>query len=287
MRSFEVYRLIPLASTTPEEQRHAIATRWVETWKGDKVKCRLVAKDLKVKDLLRDKDELYAATPAFVTLKVQLTIALANRWGVWSLDIGNAFLHAKLPQDKKILVWPPEDQLQFQGYLWQLEKAMYGLRVAPKSWQEHFAEVLQRHNYKRGQYEACVFYYDSDDNPLYALVHVDDILIVGATQSYESFRKTLGENFIVKDVGSLNKELAEVGFLGRLLTRNGDSIHIRSSLGYIEGLLDILKLSKANSVETTGPNVMKRSLDADTVLSPQDHSLYRTCVGETTISGTN
>ena len=189
MRSFEVYRLIPLASTTPEEQRHAIATRWVETWKGDKVKCRLVAKDLKVKDLLRDKDELYATTPAFVTLKVLLTIALANRWGVWSLDIGNAFLHAKLPQDKKILVWPPEDQLQFQGYLWQLEKAMYGLRVAPMSWQEHFAEVLQRHNYKRGQYEACVFYYDSDDNPLYALVHVDDILIVGATQSYESFRK--------------------------------------------------------------------------------------------------
>ena len=153
------------------------------------MKCRLVAKDLKVKDLFRDKDELYAATPAFVTLKVLLTMALANRWGIWSLDIGAAFLHAKLPQDKKIFVWPPEDQLQFHGYLWQLEKAMYGLRVAPKSWQEHFAEVLQRHNYKRGQYEACVFYYDSDENPLYALVHVDDVLTVGTTKSYESYRK--------------------------------------------------------------------------------------------------
>ena len=135
MKDFEVYRLVPIDQTTAEEQRKAIPTRWVETWKGDKVKCRLVAKDLKVKDLYRDKDELYAATPAFVTLKVMLTLALANRWSIWSLDIGTAFLHAKLPQDKRILVWPPKDQLQFHGYLWELEKAMYGLRVAPKSWQ--------------------------------------------------------------------------------------------------------------------------------------------------------
>ena len=184
-----------------------------------------------MKDLCRDKDELYVATPAFVTLKVLLTLALANRWGVWSLDIGTAFLHAKLPKDKRIFVWPPEDQLQFQGYLWELEKAMYGLRVAPKSWQDHFAEVLQRHNYKRGQYEACVRYYYSDDEPLYALVHVDDILAVGASRGYEKSRKELGDNFLVKDVGDLNNESSNFDFLGRILTRTGDDVHIRSSLG--------------------------------------------------------
>ena len=56
--------------------------RWVETCKGDKAKCRLAAKDLTVEDLCRGKDELYVATPAFVTLKVPITLALANRWGV-------------------------------------------------------------------------------------------------------------------------------------------------------------------------------------------------------------
>ena len=103
MKEFGVYRLVPLEQVTSEEQRKAIMTRWVETWKGDKVKCRLVAKDLKVKDLCRDKDELYVATPAFATLKVLLTLAWANRWGVWSLDIGTAFLHAKLPKEKEDL----------------------------------------------------------------------------------------------------------------------------------------------------------------------------------------
>ena len=69
-----------------------------------------------------------------------------------------------------------------------LEKAIYGLRVAPKPWQDHFAEVLQRHRYTIGQYEACVFYNDSEEEPLYALVHVDDILAVGASRGYEKSR---------------------------------------------------------------------------------------------------
>ena len=69
MRDFGVYRLVKIEDTTEDEQRTAIPTRWVETWKGDKVKCRLVAKDLNVKDLHRDKDDLYVATPAFITLK--------------------------------------------------------------------------------------------------------------------------------------------------------------------------------------------------------------------------
>ena len=46
MKDFEVYRLVPIDQTTTEEQRKAIPTGWVETWEGDKVKCRLVAKDL-------------------------------------------------------------------------------------------------------------------------------------------------------------------------------------------------------------------------------------------------
>ena len=41
---------------------------------------------------------------------------------------------------------------------------------------------------------------------------MDDILTVGATKSYESFRKTLGENFLVKDIGNLNRELSGIGY---------------------------------------------------------------------------
>ena len=41
-----------------------------------------------------------------------------------------------------------------------------------------------------------------------------------------------------------------------------------------------MKLSKANSTETTGSNSTRPTLDADAALSPEEHSLYRTCVGK-------
>ena len=51
MSGVGVYRLVPLSQATVENQQKAIPTRWVETWTRDKAKCRLVANDLKVKDL--------------------------------------------------------------------------------------------------------------------------------------------------------------------------------------------------------------------------------------------
>ena len=60
MSSFEVYGLVLIYQVPLEAQRQAMPTRWVDTWKGDKVACRLVAKDLAVK--------LYATTRAFITL---------------------------------------------------------------------------------------------------------------------------------------------------------------------------------------------------------------------------
>ena len=57
-----------------------------------------------------------------------------------------------------------------------------------------------------------MYYYDSDEGPVYALVHVDDILIVGVTTGYSKMRNILGERFIVKDIGDLNSEGYQLDF---------------------------------------------------------------------------
>ena len=225
-----------------------------------------------MKDLHRDTDELYAATPAFDTLKVMLTLALANRWSGWSLDSGTAFLHAKLPKGKRILAWLLEEQLQLQGCAWELVKTMYGLRVAPKPRQEHFAD-------KRGQHETCVFYYDRDDEPVYALAHADDILAVGVTSSYAKLIQTLGESFLVEDIGDLNYDGSKRELLGRTFTRLGDGVQLKSSIGYVNGLLEVRKLERANSSQATGSSIAKVSVGADSALAPEEHALHWTCVG--------
>ena len=76
MRQFEVLDEVEPTSLTLVQLRATILTRWVRTWKEDKVKCRLAAKDLKCKDFVRDKDDLYAATPTFVVVNMPIVIAL-------------------------------------------------------------------------------------------------------------------------------------------------------------------------------------------------------------------
>ena len=53
-------------------------------------------------------------------------------------DVSTAFLHALM--NEEVFVWPPKEFYPEGKCLWRLKKAMYGLRQAPKLWQEHFAE---------------------------------------------------------------------------------------------------------------------------------------------------
>ena len=132
MQQFEVFEEVEPTSSSPVQLKSAIPTRWVRTWKGDQVKCRLVAKDLKCKDFVRDKDDMYAATPAFVVVKMLTVLALSFGWCIWCADVATAFLHAPLVGDP-VFVLPPPDH--HSTLIWRLKKAMYGLRQAPKAWQ--------------------------------------------------------------------------------------------------------------------------------------------------------
>ena len=50
---------------------------------------------------------------------------------------------------------------------------------------------------------------------------------------------------------------------------------------YIEDLLELYSMNKANSVNTTGSSSLKRIEDADVVaLDAKAHSLFRTAVGK-------
>ena len=55
-------------------------------------------------------------------------------------DVSAAFLHAAMSGE--VFVWPPKEFYPNGDCLWKLKKAVYGLRQAPKLWEEHFAEVI-------------------------------------------------------------------------------------------------------------------------------------------------
>ena len=58
--------------------------------------------------------------------------------GVTFTDVSGAFLNASLGEDDRFAVEPPEEyRTPGLDEVWVLRKALYGLRGAPKYWQEH------------------------------------------------------------------------------------------------------------------------------------------------------
>ena len=93
----------------------------------------------------------------------------------------------------------------------------------------------------------------------------------------QELQKTHGENLLANDIGYLNYERSEVGGLWRILTILGGEIQLNSSPGFVEGLLGVRRLTTTCGAGTACAAVSTHSAS---VLSQEEHSLDRTCVGE-------
>ena len=160
MKEFGVYEETTADQLTAAELKSVIKTRWVLVWKGEDVKARLVAKGY-TQDVTNM--DTYASTPLLCSFKILLLMALSRNWKVLFGDVSTAFLHAKLKDDERIWVEPPLEYYPKDSsgkrVLWRLRCALYGLKIAPKQWQEHFAVLLTELGGVRLKSDPNVYYF--------------------------------------------------------------------------------------------------------------------------------
>ena len=173
MLDFEVFYEERVDQLTQEQLDNAISTKWVKTRKPDgSVRCRLVrGLDQKVEDL----DDTFAST----TLKLLLTLAASFIWTVTCGDISTALiLHALISGEDIRVITPPE--FYSDNLIWKLRHALYGLGNAPRLWQDHFASVTEKNNFKRMKSDPKL--HVRKHKRLYVLCHVDDLMFFGSLQ---------------------------------------------------------------------------------------------------------
>jgi hypothetical protein len=217
MRHFNVYTELRATDLTDEERRQAIKTRWVLRWKGNKVRARLVAKGYSQR--VDDPDDTYASTPLLTTLKLLLLFGLDRKFRMRLGDISTAFLHATLREDEKILIKPPEEYYPGKDVYWRLNRPLYGLKTAPKAWQDHFASVLTELGGRRLKSDPNVYHFPTTND--YVMVYVDDLIILG--DNPDPLFDSISKRVLLKDIGEL-KEGQTVNFLGRRLRHQGQSL---------------------------------------------------------------
>lgn len=155
-------------------------------------------------------------------------------------------------------------------YVCKLNKALYGLRQAPRAWFSIFSGFLLQQGFQNSKADVSLFTMKNDQGLTMVLVYVDDIIVTGSNADFiTQLISTLSSRFVMKDLGDLSY------FLGVEVLRHDNSL-ILSQRKYATDLLH--KAGMEDCKASPSPSSAKSSvLDSDPLLD--DPHWYRTIVG--------
>ena len=84
----------------------------------------------------------------------------------------------------------------------KLQKSIYGLKQASRSWNLCFDEVVKGFGFIKNEEEPCVYKKSSGSALVFLVLYVDDILLIrNNIQMLETVKSSLRKSFSMKDLG--------------------------------------------------------------------------------------
>jgi len=122
--------------------------------------------------------ETYSPVVNWISVRLQLSIAIMNDLPTTAIDFDLAFPQATLGPDELIYMEVPAGMdspgTDRKQYVLKLKKNLYGLQQAGLNWFEYLKSGLTERGYKQSKVDPCVFY----RNDAILLVYVDDCIIL-------------------------------------------------------------------------------------------------------------
>lgn len=213
----------------------AIDLKWVFCIKGDGTKkARLVAKGFQ-QPMMFD-EQTYAPVCRTSTLRIMLSQAVNQNWPLKQIDVPSAFLNGSLKED--VYVKRPEG-VEGDSEILKLNRALYGLRVSPKCWNDTINNTLEKFGLTRSKYDFCLY----SAKGVYLLLFVDYALITGDSDKIDSLISYLHQEYKVKDLGDAKC------FLGMEIQRTESCIKVNQTK-IIDKLLKDHGLNECRPVAT-------------------------------------
>ncbi|KAI1829116.1 hypothetical protein DTO027I6_9863 [Penicillium roqueforti] len=171
LRRKETFSQVPIPNTRTTQ---ILPLKWVFAYKFDadgvlnKFKARICVRgDLQ----WMTPEEKRAATLAVKTARAVFALVAAFDLDMKQRDVVNAFLNSIL-QDEIYTRCPPG--FEVSGRCWMLHRALYGLRMSPRLWQQEATRVLVKLGLTPIPEDPCIFVMDG----IIVFFYVDDIIIV-------------------------------------------------------------------------------------------------------------
>ena len=224
-----------------------VKTRWVQTAKGDEVRCRFVAQEFAKGD---PREDLFAGTPPLFAARLLVSRTASSpapRCTLMVLDVSCAFLYADINR-RVYIELPAEDPGSISGeVVGKLEKALYGTRDAPQAWLDELSKTLVGIGFTMSARLPGLYFHERLEVAL--VTHVDDLLCSGSEENLNWVRAELSKKYEVK--GQVMAEgNTEIKFLGRTIGRNERGFYWEEDSKHRDVLLEDWGLVYCNGVST-------------------------------------
>ena len=245
-------------------------------------------------------EELFAAGSSAEVLRAVLTEAASKGWPAAGSDISTAFLRAPIPPGHFHALKPPSIletlELVEPGEIWEVQRAVYGYREAPRYWSEHRNATLKSLRFQdeqgrwmgltQGSLESNLWTIHQvregvepessspeDFDPViqgYLLVYVDDLLFLGPVGVTEFLHQKISSIWECSKLKFAHNRLDDepLRFLGiEIKTCEGGFLLTQEA--YISELLRAHEVNPSKRSKVPAP---KEWLQADNEEGDADHA---------------
>jgi len=199
------WQLIPASSN-----QNVVGCKWIFRTKRhsngsiDKYKACLVAKGFHQRP---DVDYYDTFSPVIkpTIIRLVLNITISSEWTLRQFDVNNTFLQGTLTEQVYMYQPPGFIDKDFPSHVCKLQKAIYGLKEAPRAWFHELKTFLLQSGFQNSHADTSLFVLHLGKHIVYLLVYVDDLIIIGDdVHLVNRFINLLAHRFSLKDLGQLS-----------------------------------------------------------------------------------
>ena len=165
------------------KNQKVIGLKWVFRNKLDehgtvvRNKARLVVKGYNQQEGI-DFDETFAPVARLEAIRILIAFAAFMGFKLYQMDVKCAFLNGYLNKNVYVEQPPGFENQEFQNYVFKLDKALNGLKQAPRSWYERLSKISLANDFIRGKVDRTLFLRSKGTDILVVQIYVDDIILL-------------------------------------------------------------------------------------------------------------
>ncbi|CAI7833235.1 unnamed protein product [Closterium sp. NIES-53] len=187
----------------------------------DKFKARWVVRGFD-QEHGRDFTETFTPVSRHTSLRILLAIAAMKKKKLRQIDVANAFLYA--PVDAEIFIELPHGSHGEPNQNCQLQKSLYGIKQAPRLWQQYLHARLIRIGFHQLPHDQGMYRLTKGTDYILLIIYVDDLLYIGSTNNVT----TWFEGELQKDL-TLTVSSTVTQYLGLNIQEEEDAIYLNAA----------------------------------------------------------